>query len=54
MTTAGILQRGSRVEASPASEHLTATWGDDQRGPVCDGFRVDGQWEHQRIHSERS
>jgi hypothetical protein len=43
---AELLPRGRRMEAPPASERLTATRGDDKRTTICDGLRVDGQWEH--------
>ena len=51
---AEVLPRGGRLEAPPASQHLTTAWGDVERIQVCSRFRVDGEWEHQRFHQEVS
>ena len=45
-----VLPRGSRLETPSASKRHTTAWGDGERTPVCDGFRVDGKWKRQRIH----
>ena len=49
---AGILPGGGRLEASPASQHLTTAWSDIKRTPICSRLRVDGERNHQRVHRE--
>ena len=43
----------SGLEVSPTSEHLAAPWSEGIWPPICDGFRVDGKWKHQRAHYNR-
>ena len=47
--TIEVLPGGNRLEAPPTSEHFTTAWSDSERTPICDGFRVDGKREHQRV-----
>jgi hypothetical protein len=49
---AELLQRGSSLEAPPASQHLTAARSDGNRTPVRNDLRMDGEWQHCRIHPE--
>jgi len=44
---AGILPGGSRLEASPSSQHPTTAWSDINRTPICSRLRVDGERNHQ-------
>jgi hypothetical protein len=37
------------MEDTSPSKCATATGCDDDRDPVCDGIRVDGEWEHHRV-----
>lgn len=49
-----VLPRGGCLEAPPTSKHPTIAWGNGEWAPVCDGFRVDGKREHQRLREEGS
>jgi len=51
---AEVLPRGCRLEAPPPSEHLTISWGNGEWVQACNGFRMDGQWEYQRVRREGS
>ena len=44
-----ILQRGHNLESTSASEHITTTRGDNDRGSVCDGIGVDDKRKHQTV-----
>jgi hypothetical protein len=37
------------MEHPSSSERVAAVGRNDDRDPVCDGFRVDGKWEHQPV-----
>ena len=45
-----ILQGSCHMEDSPPPERAPAIGGDDGGGALCNGFGLDGQWEHQRVH----
>jgi len=40
------------MEISSASEHPATNRSNDDRGPVRDGIRLDGEWKHQRLRRE--
>ena len=44
-----VLQGGRNVEESPPSKCALAVGSDDGGKAVCDGFRMDGQWEYCRV-----
>ena len=37
------------MESPSTSERAAAVGGDNERVPLRDGVRVDGEWEHERI-----
>jgi len=37
------------MEHSSSSERVATVRRDNDRGPVCDGVGVDGEWERQRV-----
>jgi len=45
-----VLQRSCNMEGPLPSERAPAVGSDDGGKALCNGFRVDGQWEHQRVH----
>jgi len=45
-----VLQGSCNVEDPPPSERAPAVGSDDGEKALCNGFRMDGQWEHQRVH----
>ena len=47
---ADVLQRSCNMEGPPPSKRAPAVGGDDGGKALCNGLRMDGQWEHQRIH----
>jgi len=47
---ADILQGSHSVEEPLPSECAPTVGSDDGGKAVCDGLRMDGQWEYQRIH----
>ena len=38
------------MEEPLPSKFASAVGSDDGEKGLCDGFRVDGQWEHHRVH----
>ena len=46
---ADVLQRSCNMEGPPPSERAPAVGGDNGEKAVCNGLRVDGQWEYQRV-----
>lgn len=38
------------MEKSPPSKRTSIVGSDNAQQTFCNGVRVDGQWEHQRIH----
>ena len=51
-TVVGILQGGCDMERSSPSKYIATGGSDDERKPLCNGIRVDGAWEHQRIRQD--
>ena len=49
MSCTDVLRGGCDMEGPPSSERAAANRCDDDRDPVCDGFRTDGQREHQLV-----
>ena len=47
---AEVLQGGDQVEISQSSKCVTAPGSDGGRGTIRDGVRMDGKWEHHRVH----
>ena len=47
---AEVLQGGDKVEIPQPSKRVTAPGRDYGKGTICDGLRMDGKWEHQRVH----
>ena len=46
---ADVLQGSHNVEEPLPSERAPAVGGDNGEKAVCNGLRVDGQWEYQRV-----
>ena len=47
---ADVLQGSHYVEESLPSKCAPAVGSDDGEEALRNGFRMDGQWEHQRVH----
>ena len=45
-----VLQGGDQVEVPQPSERITTPRSDGGQGTVRDGVRLDGKWEHHRVH----
>jgi len=45
-----VLQGSCHMEDPPPSKRAPSTGGDDGGKTLCNGFRMDDQWEHQRVH----
>ena len=46
---ADVLQGSCNVEESPPSKCAPAVGSDDEEKTLCNGFRMDGQWEYKRV-----
>ena len=47
---ADVLQGGCNMEEPVSSKFAPAAGSDDGEKGLCHGFRMDGQWEHHRVH----
>ena len=47
---AEVLQGSDQVEIPQPSKHITTPGSDGGQGTICDGVRLDGKWEHHRVH----
>lgn len=45
-----VLQGSHDLEGAPPPERASAVGGDNVQEPARNGVKVDGQWEHQRVH----
>jgi len=45
-----VLQGSCHMEDPPPPERAPVVGSDNGRGALCNGFRLDGQREHQRVH----
>ena len=50
---AEVLQGGNDMEHTASYKRIGTSRCDNDRVSVCDGIRVDGEWEHQHVCEEK-